>query len=147
MVVVTGLSNRGIVSPNEGGGVHTRVRTTGPENRNRMIGNFSDREGQQFLDTTAVALRLPANEVRTVVFQAESNMHDRASQARASLLKTVDDPLSFRLLNRIPFRYDLLEDGTRAIRVAHVHIGSGQVQLRTDLGHCHRVRIQQTSLS
>ncbi|HCE01941.1 MAG TPA: hypothetical protein DEQ98_01760, partial [Acidobacteria bacterium] len=25
MVVVTGLSNRGIVSPNEGGGVHTRA--------------------------------------------------------------------------------------------------------------------------
>ena len=129
------------------GGVHTRVRTTGPENRNRMIGNLSDREGQQFLDAAAVALRLPANEVRTVVFQAESDVHDCASQARASLLKTVDDSLSFRLLTRIPFRYDLCEDGTRAVRVTHVHIRSGQVQLRTDLGHCHRVRIQQTGLS
>jgi hypothetical protein len=40
-----------------------------------MISDRGDRDVQSFLNAPAVALRLPANEVRTVVFEAEGNAH------------------------------------------------------------------------
>ena len=53
--------------------MHAGVRSTGSRDGNRMIGDGRDRIRKRLLYATFVALSLPADEVRAVVLETESD--------------------------------------------------------------------------
>src|SRR5579862_8700012 len=61
----------------------------------------------------------------------------------ASAGERLDQALRFLLLRSGALRQDFLEDVARTIRVTHVHVGAGEIELGADLTHRHRLEIRQ----
>ena len=57
--------------------VDTGIGAAGADDREWMISDFSYGLGQQLLDAATVSLRLPADEIRSVILEAESDTHNR----------------------------------------------------------------------
>ncbi len=89
-------------------------------------------------------LRLPAGVLGAVI------LHD-GGDAAAGLIhglagQSLDQALRFLFLTGRTFADDFLENAARAFRIAHVHVGSRQIQLGAHFAHGHRLHFRQRQL-